>query len=164
MEAGERLALMSLTVNLVVAGMKYFLGVFSGILHYEPVSKDTMTIALPMNADHVSLSEHFGEAPVFLFLKLRSQDGCLVEEKFLPNHHCQDGTGKGILVSEWLISLSVDEVVAAKSFAHKGPYYVFADAGVQMRQTDDKDLDHIKAWLVSLEAQTLPVSEAVVTK
>jgi len=133
------------------------------LLHYEPVSKEAITIALPVTKDHQYLSEHFGEAPSFLLLTMRNRDACLLEQKFLPNPHCLDGSGKGIRASEWLISQGVDEVVVAKSFAHKGPYYVFADAGVRMRQTDIKELDRIKAWLVNPEAQILPIQEAGLT-
>lgn len=133
------------------------------LLHYEPVTRDAVTIALPLTEDHLHLSEHFGEAPYFLLLTMRSRDGFSLEEKFLPNPHRLDGSGKGIKVSEWLISQGVDEVVVAKSFAHKGPYYVFADAGVYMRQTEIKDLELIIPWLAGQEAPTLLAQEALAT-
>jgi len=41
--------------------------------------------------------------------------------------------GRGIKVGEWLVGLGVDEVIVPRSFAHKGPYYVLADAGSDMR-------------------------------
>jgi hypothetical protein len=42
-------------------------------------------------------------------------------------------------------------VIAAKSFDHKGPYYVFADAGVAMHQTGQREIDRIKSELVAPE-------------
>ncbi len=130
------------------------------LIHYEPIKKLTQVIALPVAADRVHLSEHFGEAPYFLVLTLRSEDKGLLEEKLLPNPHRTVQSGKGIKVSEWLLSQGVDEVVAAKSFAHKGPYYVFADAGVVMEQTEQRDIDQIKAGLVAPEAQAKAEPEA----
>jgi cation diffusion facilitator family transporter len=119
------------------------------LIHYEPMKKESQVIALPVAEDRNHLSEHFGEAPYFLLLTLRSRDKKLLEEKLLPNPHRAVQSGKGIQVSEWLISQKVDKVIAAKSFEHKGPYYVFADAGVAMQQSDQKDVDQIKSGLVA---------------
>jgi cation diffusion facilitator family transporter len=130
------------------------------LIHYEPMKKLTQVIALPVAADRVHLSEHFGEAPYFLVLTLMSEDKRLLEEKLLPNPHRTVPSGKGIKVSEWLLRQGVDEVVAAKSFEHKGPYYVFADAGVVMQQTEQRNIDQIKAGLVAPEAQARAEAEA----
>lgn len=43
---------------------------------------------------------------------------------------------KGIRVAEWLVSLKVDRVVHKENLHGKGPEYVFANAGVEMRLTD----------------------------
>jgi cation diffusion facilitator family transporter len=124
------------------------------LLHYEPMPKENRVIALPVTDDRLQLSEHFGEAPFFLVLTLRSRDNKLLEEKFLSNPHQSVKTGKGILVSEWLVGQGVDEVILAKSYEHKGPYYVFADAGVAMRQTKEKDIHQIKAGLATMSEET----------
>jgi cation diffusion facilitator family transporter len=121
------------------------------LIHYEPMRKDTWVMALPVTEDKVHLSEHFGDAPYFLVLTLRNRDKKLVQEQLLANPHQTVETGKGIRVSEWLISQGVDEVIAAKNFDHKGPYYVFADAGVAMHQTGQREIDRIKSELVAPE-------------
>jgi predicted Fe-Mo cluster-binding NifX family protein len=123
------------------------------LLHYEPVRKETQVVAMPVSEDRLHLSEHFGEAPYFLVLTLRSRDNRLLEEKLISNPHRWVKTGKGIQVSEWLVGQGVDEVMAAKSFEHKGPHYVFADAGVTIQQTEKRDIDKIKAGLVALEKE-----------
>jgi cation diffusion facilitator family transporter len=119
------------------------------LIHYEPMQKETQIIALPVAEDRMHLSEHFGEAPYFLLLTLRSQDKKLLAEHLMPNPHRAVQSGKGIQVSEWLISLGVDEVIATKNFEHKGPFYVFGDAGVAIHQTDQKNIDQIKSGLVA---------------
>jgi cation diffusion facilitator family transporter len=126
------------------------------LLHYEPTPKESRIIAMPVTEDRLQLSEHFGEAPYFLVLTLRSWDKRLLEEKLLMNPHRWVQTGKGIRVSEWLVGQGVDEVIAAKSFEHKGPYYVFADAGVVTQQTEEKDIAQIKAGLVAPKEETEP--------
>jgi cation diffusion facilitator family transporter len=119
------------------------------LIHYEPMQRETRIIALPVAEDKGHLSEHFGEAPYFLLLTLRGLDKKLLGEQLLPNPHRAVESGKGIQVSEWLISLGVDEVIATKNFEHKGPFYVFGDAGVAIRQTDQKNIDQIKKGLVT---------------
>jgi predicted Fe-Mo cluster-binding NifX family protein len=118
------------------------------LIHYEPRKKDTQVIALPVTEDRLRLSEHFGEAPYFLLLTIKCEDGRLLNESWLANPFQTVEKGKGIKVSEWLVSLGIDEVVTAKSFAHKGPYYVFSDNEVEMRQTEEFNLKEIKESLV----------------
>jgi len=130
------------------------------LIHYEPTEKETLVIALPVAEDRRHLSEHFGEAPYFLVLTISSRDRRLLEEKLLANPHRSVETGKGIRVSEWLVGLGVDEVIATKSFEHKGPHYVFSDAGVIMRQTGEQEVARIKADLLATEERTEPRPEA----
>ena len=81
----------------------------------------------PVPRTACSFSEHFGEAPYFLLLTLKCGDGRVLNESWLTNPFIGVEKGKGIQVSEWLVSLGVDEVITAKSFAHKGPSYVFSE-------------------------------------
>jgi cation diffusion facilitator family transporter len=118
------------------------------LIHYEPMKKETQVIALPITEDRLQLSEHFGEAPYFLLLTLKSEDGRVLNESWLTNPFQTVEKGKGIQVSEWLVSLGIDEVITAKSFAHKGPSYVFSDNEVQMHQTEERSIREIKKFLV----------------
>ena len=117
------------------------------LIHYEPMQKDTRVVALPATEDRLHLSEHFGEAPYFLLLTLSSGNGKIRAESWRSNPFLGVEKGKGIQVSEWLVGLGVDEVVIAKSFAHKGPHYVFADNQVEMRQTEERSLMEIRKSL-----------------
>jgi predicted Fe-Mo cluster-binding NifX family protein len=79
---------------------------------------------------------------------LKSEDGRVLNESWLTNPFQTVEKGKGIQVSEWLVSLGIDEVITAKSFAHKGPSYVFSDNEVQMHQTEERSIREIKKFLV----------------
>lgn len=103
------------------------------LIHYEPLARDTVIHALPLTQDQRSLSEHFGEAPYFLLISTHARDGSFLEERVPPNPYRDIPSGRGIKVGEWLVGLGVDEVIVPRSFAHKGPYYVLADAGSDMR-------------------------------
>ena len=123
------------------------------LIHYEPVKKETRVIAMPVREGRAQLSEHFGEAPYFLLITLSTKDGRLLRESWLYNPFRQMEKRKGIKVSEWLVSQGVDELIAAKNFEQKGPYYVFADAGVVIDQTEETNISQIKASLVGTEKE-----------
>jgi len=118
------------------------------LIHYEPVIKTTRLVALPVTAIMGDLSEHFGEAPYFLLLTLKNEQGRVLEEKWVFNPFQNEEKGKGIKVSEWLVGLGVDEIITAKGMAHRGPYYVFSDNQVQMRQTELRHLNDITGALI----------------
>lgn len=119
------------------------------LIHYEPIHKETKVIALPVAEDRLHLSEHFGEAPYFLLFTLKRADGAILDESWLRNPFQMVKKGKGIKVSEWLVSLGIDEIIAPKNFEHKGPFYVFSDNGVGMRKIERRALVEIKESLIA---------------
>ena len=69
-------------------------------------------------------------------------------EKFevLTNPHTALSRAKGIRVAEWLVAHKADVVLVQENLKHKGPSYVLANAGVQIRQVKAKTLaDALKA-------------------
>ncbi|MGQ9509753.1 MAG: cation diffusion facilitator family transporter [Thermodesulfobacteriota bacterium] len=112
-------------------------------IHYEPVKKDFLTYALPMEEDKKSLSDHFGDAPYFCLVRISAEGHRVQEEKFLPNPYLREEKGKGIKVSEWLLQNGVDTVYTKKAFNGKGPSYVFSNADVEVIITEDKTIDEV---------------------
>jgi cation diffusion facilitator family transporter len=115
------------------------------LIHYEPIRKETHTLAVPLMADKETISEHFGEAPYFSIITLRTKDGTLVKQEYPNNPYLQEAEGKGIRVSEWLVQKGIDTIFTKKSFEGKGPFYVFSNARVKMIVTAKKklhDLDY----------------------
>jgi cation diffusion facilitator family transporter len=123
------------------------------LIHYEPMKKETQLIAIPVAEDRLTLSEHFGEAPYFLLLTLTSGDSRILTESWLSNPFQTVEKGKGIKVSEWLVSLGIDGIIASKSFDHKGPFYVFSDNEVEMRPANGRLLADIKEELIKSSVQ-----------
>ena len=112
-----------------------------------------------MTEDKEHLSEHFGEAPYFLLITLNNSDGQVLEEKSVFNPFQTEEKAKGIKVSEWLVCLGVDEIIMAKGMDHRGPYYVFSDNQVQMRQTELRKVDKITGSLIRPPAAAGQVQE-----
>ncbi len=82
------------------------------------------------------MSTHFGESPYFAFLRFRLKDHHLERQEIIENPHRALEKAKGIRVAEWLASRQVDEVVVKEEMHHKGPGYVFANAGIPVRVLD----------------------------
>jgi cation diffusion facilitator family transporter len=116
-------------------------------IHYEPVKKDFSIYAVPVEEDKKVISDHFGDAPYFYLIRMRTEDQNIEEEKILRNPYREEEKGKGIKVSEWLLQNGVDKVYTKKTFDGKGPSYVFSDADVEVMITEDKTIDEIRQKL-----------------
>jgi cation diffusion facilitator family transporter len=112
-------------------------------IHYEPVKKDFLIYALPMEEDKQKVSDHFGDAPYFYLLRINTEGHMVQEEKILRNPYLKEEKGKGIKVSEWLLQNGVDTVYTRKTFDGKGPFYVFSNADVEVIITEDRTIDAV---------------------
>jgi len=120
-------------------------------IHYEPVKKDFLIYALPIEEDKQRLSDHFGDAPYFYLIRISTEGHIVQEEKILRNPYLEEEKGKGIKVSEWLLQNGVDTVYTRKTFDGKGPSYVFSNADVEVIITEDKTIDEIHRKLTPSE-------------
>ena len=102
------------------------------LIHYEPVKKETLVVAVPLEMDRVTLSGHFGEAPIYYVATIREADGQILEESYLANPFLSEEKAKGIKVSKWLLQKGMDRLYTSKDLAGKGASYVLSDAGVEV--------------------------------
>jgi predicted Fe-Mo cluster-binding NifX family protein len=105
-------------------------------IHYEPQVRTHLRYAVPLADPGGAISPHFGEAPCFALVTVRTVDGQVERQEVLPNPHANVEKAKGIRVGEWLVNLKADVVLLREDVHGKGPAYVFADAGVQTRLTE----------------------------
>jgi len=112
-------------------------------IHYEPQRAAQRWIAVPLDSREGALSDHFGDAPFFALLRVRNADGAVEERQILENPYQDQERGKGLRVAEWLVGKQVDEVRLRDRIEHKGPAYVFADAGLSVAQTGAGDLESL---------------------
>jgi cation diffusion facilitator family transporter len=114
-------------------------------VHYEPMIRTHVRYAVPLADPTGTLSQHFGEAPYFALVTVRTTDGKVERQEVLLNPHTDVEKAKGIRVGEWLVSLKTDIVVLREDVHGKGPAYVFADAGVETRPTKANTLAQVLA-------------------
>jgi cation diffusion facilitator family transporter len=110
------------------------------LIHAEPVERTYWRYAFPLADANGTLSEHFGEAPYFALVRVRTIDGAVEEQQILANPFLQEQRAKGIQVAEWLVRHKADVVVLTEDLRGKGPVYVFGDAGIEMRTTSSHTL------------------------
>jgi cation diffusion facilitator family transporter len=104
-------------------------------LHVEPQVRTHVRYSVPLVDPHGTISQHFGESPYFALVTLRLADNNIEDQQVRANPHHDVVKAKGIRVAEWLVSLKIDEVILREKVQGKGPAYVFADAGVNVRLT-----------------------------
>ncbi len=109
-------------------------------IHYEPRMRTHLRFAVPLEDVAGTVSQHFGEAPHFALVTLRADDRRLERQEIVPNPYRDVEKAKGIRVSEWLVGLKIDVVLLREDVQGKGPAYVFADAGVEVRLTQANTL------------------------
>ena len=107
------------------------------LIHYEPQLRTHLRYAVPLADNLGTLSEHFGESPYFALVRVRLVDSQIEHQEILANPHQAVEKAKGIRVAEWLVGLKADVALLHEDVHGKGPAYVFADAGVQTRLTQE---------------------------
>ncbi|MFO8057629.1 MAG: cation diffusion facilitator family transporter [bacterium] len=117
------------------------------VVHYEPRLKEYMKVAVPLSDTAGTVSGHFGEAPYFAIVRIRSSDSKMDRQEIVENPHTEVQTGKGIKVAEWLLSHKIDIVLTSEDMSHKGPSYVMNSADVQMKVTGAQTLEDAVAGL-----------------
>lgn len=113
------------------------------LIHYEPIKREFSHIAIPYIAKDNKVSEHFGEAPAFLVLKVKADSNSLVKQDILINPFLLEERGKGIRAAELLVKNGVDVVVVKRKFHGRGPEYVFRDAGVEVKVTEKSTIREV---------------------
>jgi len=117
------------------------------LLHVEPHVLTHELYAVPVTDLSGAISEHFGEAPYFAFVTVHQASGVIEEQRFCPNPHRNQERAKGLRVAEWLAGQKVDYVVVPKSLEGKGPAYVFREAGIQVKRSDERTVADLFASL-----------------
>ena len=115
------------------------------LLHCEPQIRTHLRYAVPLADPAGTVSDHFGEAPYFGLVTVRTADGQIEHQEMRANPHLKVEKAKGIRVGEWLVKLKIDVVLLRETIQGRGPAYVFADAGVETRSTRMRTLSEVIA-------------------
>jgi len=113
------------------------------IVHYEPEEKEHLRYAALLADRDGTISEHFGKAPFVVLWDKRVADGITTSQEILENPFSEIEKGKGIKLAELLVSRNVDVLYTRESFEGKGPDYVLAEAGIEIRNTKDHYLNDL---------------------
>jgi predicted Fe-Mo cluster-binding NifX family protein len=106
------------------------------LIHYEPVYKETISFALPLENIHGKISQHFGEAPNFALITVKAEDKTVISQEIIYNPFLSVERGKGIMVAEFLIKRGIDVLLLKEKFEGKGPEYALANSDVDVVITE----------------------------
>jgi len=110
------------------------------LLHVEVSNITHRRYAVPLADREGAISRHFGEAPYFAIVTVHLGDQAVEEERVISNPHQALEKAKGIRVAEWLVQQKIDVVLLQEDIHHKGPEYVFRNAGISFRMTEKSTL------------------------
>jgi len=102
------------------------------LIHYEPVHKETLSYALPLENIHGKLSQHFGESSHFVLITVKAEDKTVISQEIIYNPFLSVERGKGIMVAEFLIKRGIDVLLLKEKFDGKGPEYALANSDVDV--------------------------------
>jgi len=111
------------------------------LIHYEPVRKDTISFALPLEDIKGKLSKHFGESPYFTLITVKADDKTVKSRDIVSNDFLSVERGKGIMVAEFLVKQGVDVLLLKEKFEGKGPEYALSNSDVDVVITDADTVD-----------------------
>ncbi len=126
------------TIKKKISNIDHFL------IHYGPERKATTIFAIPVRDNRSEVSEHFGDTPYFYIITVRNTDKAILNESYRRNPFANAKKGKGIKASKWLLEQGVDTVYSPKGLEGSGPGYVFADGGVDIVVTANRNLEDIR--------------------
>ncbi len=130
------------------------------MIHYEPETSGYRRIAVPMADTDNTISAHFGEAPYFVIFTLDTPRRQILEKRFEKNPYLSQTHGKGIQVAEWLVTHHhIDECIVNSDIKHKGPSYVFANAGVNSKVVETDNLNTVVQTFFQSAGQAESIAE-----
>jgi len=65
------------------------------LIHYEPVHKETISFALPLENIQGRMSQHFGESPQFALITVKAKDKTVMSQEIIYNPFLSMERGKG---------------------------------------------------------------------
>jgi len=128
------------------------------IIHYEPEPRAYLRIGVPLADPDGALSNHFGDSPYFAIAMLRMSDNQIEKQEIIKNPYTHIKRAKGIQVAEWLVEKNVDEIAISEDIKHKGPGYVFSDAGVKVHVISAKTLEEALSYITN-QSHSLTASQ-----
>ena len=109
-------------------------------IHYEPQRKDYTRYAVPLADRDDAVSEHFSNAP-FIAVWDKGPDGAVISRETLENPFLTLEKRKGISLATFLVEKEIDILYTRESLDGKGPEYVLANAGIEVRRVDSESMN-----------------------
>lgn len=117
--------------------------IFKILIIIKSEEKSNLKIAVPLeeNQGYDSIiAKDFGKSPLFGILEFK--EGNLLKFESIANKFISEEKRKGLLISEWLVSLKIDKIYV-KKLLNKAPSLIFSNNFVKMEHTNEIVLKEI---------------------
>ena len=111
------------------------------LIHADPIERNCLKIAAPVDNKGGNISGLFGNARMFAFIAGDLATGKLGQRLELVNPFCKEEKRKGILVAEWLAKNDVDVVVVKKAINGRGPARLLEQAAIKIFTTRSETIE-----------------------
>jgi cation diffusion facilitator family transporter len=113
----------------------------TAFVHYTHEFPSTISIFIPTDASGKKLSYYFGKSTHFTHLKYERETRSFSEILTELNPHQDEGKHRGIKMAEQIIERGADTVCCQEDLHDKGPGLMLHRFGIDVRKTDEDDLD-----------------------
>ncbi|TKB23275.1 cation diffusion facilitator family transporter [Desulfopila sp. IMCC35006] len=134
------------------------------LIHFQPQPREILIVGIPLADDRLTISAHFGEAPLFRLLRLQSTEGTIIEDVVLKNPCLHEEKAKGIKVAQWLLKKGMNMLISNHDQVGKGPGFVLGNAGVEMLLTKETDAAKALTTLLNVPENNLHQGVAQIKK
>ncbi|MFX1503662.1 MAG: cation diffusion facilitator family transporter [Promethearchaeota archaeon] len=137
----------SLKNQLIVKIKEKYPQIFKVLILVQTQQNPITKVAVPLidnSGLYSKLSEHFGEALYFVLLEIKEneKERQLLNYNIFKNRYVNEEKRKGILISDWLISMKIDKIYLKKELKI-GPNLIFEKGFIQIVITPYNELSEI---------------------
>jgi cation diffusion facilitator family transporter len=110
-------------------------------VHYSHEFPRFISVVIPTDESGKRISEYFGRSTHITTLKYDRESGTYSDLTTETNDDQREGKHRGIGLAEQFIDKGVDSVCCKEDLHDKGPGLMFYRFGIDVRKTDEDDLD-----------------------
>ncbi len=137
----------SLKNQLIVKIKEKYPQIFKVLILFQTQANPITKVAVPLidnNGLNSILSDHFGEALYFALFEIKEneKERQLLDYNIFNNQYINEEKRKGIIISDWLISMRIDKIYLKKELKI-GPNLIFEKGFIQIVITPYNELSEI---------------------
>ena len=126
-------------------------------VHYTHELPRTIRLLVPTDAAAERISTHFGKSTHLTILEYDTESKRCLDLTTQENPIREEGKGRGIKLAEYIIDKGIDVVCCKEDLHDKGPGLMFCRFGIDVRKTDEDELEALLQDYSSRSKSVFPI-------